>query len=202
VKPVEIVYKTYDDGIGENPAEISVMKQLFDQYEKDTITEEQIQRVLAPVLQMIREGKFSRRRRFQRVRKIGAGVAVCSAAIVTLVINRMPPKVLVNIPDESVPLADTTVAAGSLSGKVTLEGKGINGVVLTLVDTDSGGVTEAVTNGDGEYAFEELPDGRYRLEVEPPSGMLLEGGDDSLIFAMTGQEDLKGVDIRLCIARG
>ena len=42
----------------------SVLKQIFDKYIEDTITEEQINRVLEPVLKLIREGAFDRPRRF------------------------------------------------------------------------------------------------------------------------------------------
>ena len=39
-----------------------VLKKIFDQYEAEMITDEQKQRVLAPVLKMIREDKFERSR--------------------------------------------------------------------------------------------------------------------------------------------
>jgi len=41
-----------------------VLKQVFDKYVEDTITEEQINRVLEPVVRLIREGAFDRPRRF------------------------------------------------------------------------------------------------------------------------------------------
>ena len=36
----------------------SALKEIFDRYSEDSITEEQVQRVLEPVLKMIYEGKF------------------------------------------------------------------------------------------------------------------------------------------------
>jgi hypothetical protein len=39
--------------------EIAGLKQILNQYAKENITDEQIQRILTPVIQMIREGKFS-----------------------------------------------------------------------------------------------------------------------------------------------
>ena len=38
----------------------SVIKAIFDRYEEETITTEQVMRVLEPVLKMIMEGKFDR----------------------------------------------------------------------------------------------------------------------------------------------
>lgn len=43
----------------------SVLKEIFDIYEEETITEDQVKRVLEPVLKMIREGRFDRPRRRQ-----------------------------------------------------------------------------------------------------------------------------------------
>ena len=40
----------------------SVLKQIFDGHIEDTITDEQIVRILEPVLRRIREGAFDRRR--------------------------------------------------------------------------------------------------------------------------------------------
>jgi hypothetical protein len=42
----------------------TTLKQVFDGYIEDTITEEQVQRVLAPVLRLIRDGAFGRSRWF------------------------------------------------------------------------------------------------------------------------------------------
>ena len=41
----------------------SVLKQVFDGYIEDTVTDEQVQRVLEPVLRLIRDGAFNRPRR-------------------------------------------------------------------------------------------------------------------------------------------
>jgi len=40
----------------------ATMKQVFDRYIEDSITEEQIRRILEPVLRRIREGAFDRPR--------------------------------------------------------------------------------------------------------------------------------------------
>jgi hypothetical protein len=82
---------------------------------------------------------------------------------------------------------------------VTYEGVGVSGVVLTIVEADSGDVTAAVTDGSGAYAFEQLPDGSYRLEVETPDGMMLENGVKNFGFEMTDGEIRKDVEIRLVL---
>ena len=45
-------------------AKTTVMKQVFDKYIEDTITDEQVNRVLEPIIRLIRQGAFSRPRRF------------------------------------------------------------------------------------------------------------------------------------------
>ena len=44
----------------EKPSNAPVLKKIFDRYAKETITDEQIRRIMAPVLRMIQEGKFDR----------------------------------------------------------------------------------------------------------------------------------------------
>ena len=43
-------------------AKTSILKQVFDGYIEDSVTDEQVHRALAPVLKLIREGVFDRRR--------------------------------------------------------------------------------------------------------------------------------------------
>ena len=45
-------------------AGISILKQVFDSYIEDSVTEEQVQRVLEPVFRLILQGTFDRPRRF------------------------------------------------------------------------------------------------------------------------------------------
>ena len=72
--------------IGLNTAlKVPVLKEIFDRYAEDTITEEQVQRVLAPVLRMIREGRFDklRKRRFSwRENPVISVIAVLMLVIV------------------------------------------------------------------------------------------------------------------------
>jgi hypothetical protein len=77
--------------------------------------------------------------------------------------------------------------------------RGVNGVLLTLLDTDSGISKVVVTVGGGKYAFDKIPVGSYRLEVEPPAGMELENGTDGFYLTVTDGEVLQDVEIRLCV---
>ncbi len=58
----------------------------------------------------------------------------------------------------------STVAAGSLSGRITdPQDKAITGATLHLA---GGSSCEAKTDGQGRYRFDALPEGRYELAVE------------------------------------
>ena len=46
------------------PSRRNIIKQVFDGYIEDTITDEQIKRILEPVLRRIRSGAFDRPRKF------------------------------------------------------------------------------------------------------------------------------------------
>jgi len=44
-----------------------MLKKVFDRYEEETITEEQVRRVLEPVIKMVQEGRFGKQpRRFNK----------------------------------------------------------------------------------------------------------------------------------------
>jgi hypothetical protein len=187
------------NGEADNLAEMSAMKQILDWHMEETITEEQVQRVLAPVLEMIRQGRFSKRRRMQRIRNIALWAATCVAAITVLLLTVADLHPWIEIPETEIPLAATPIAGGSLSGRVTFEGWGVSGVVLAL-EYAGGGSATTVTDNGGKYAFDGISRGNHRLEVELPDGMALEGGADGFLLNMTDGKALKDVEIRLCIA--
>ena len=56
-----------DIGISDESSKKTAIKEIFDWYEEEMITEERIQRVLKPILQMIKEGKFDQPRRFHEI---------------------------------------------------------------------------------------------------------------------------------------
>ena len=57
------MYMKMKNGTTKYERKPSVMKQIFDKYIDETITDEQIIRVLEPVIRLIRKGAFSRPRR-------------------------------------------------------------------------------------------------------------------------------------------
>ncbi len=62
----------------------------------------------------------------------------------------------------------TVTGSGSISGKVTLDGRGIRRVSLTL----TGGSLQktAVTNRLGAYEFQDVPSGIFKVTLTPPDG--------------------------------
>jgi hypothetical protein len=75
--------------------EYYTMEQFFELQERETISDEQIERILAPVLQMIQQGKFSKRNRIRRICKKVIGSAAC-VAIAAFVF--MAPHMWIDIP--------------------------------------------------------------------------------------------------------
>ena len=49
---------------GDNPSGAAALRRIFDYHAEETITDDQAQRVLEPVLKMIKEGKFDSPRRY------------------------------------------------------------------------------------------------------------------------------------------
>jgi len=90
-----------------------------------------------------------------------------------------------------------------ISGRVTtFDGEAPQGATVTLVDT-SGGLaaatsgsavnTEFVVGGDGEFFFEQLPEGRYVLYADHP--VYTRASSDPIVLAVG--ESREGVQIRL-----
>lgn len=48
--------------------------------------------------------------------------------------------------------------------------EGIEGVVIELFDVDGNVIGEAITDANGEYCFEDLPPGEYKLREQQPDG--------------------------------
>lgn len=62
IKENEMDDITIDNQLTEK-SNVSVLKEIFDKYVEDTISEEKIRRVLKPIYKMIHEGMFDRPRR-------------------------------------------------------------------------------------------------------------------------------------------
>ena len=63
--------------------------------------------------------------------------------------------------------------------------EGIEGVLIQLFDTDGNLVSEVLTDADGNYCFEDLPPGEYKIREAQPDGFL--DGQDAL-GTVNGQE--------------
>jgi protocatechuate 3,4-dioxygenase beta subunit len=65
--------------------------------------------------------------------------------------------------------AQTSIGKGTVSGRVTYNGKGVADIIVSLRPETSGSQShpsrEAQTNREGEYRFDNLLDGSYSLEV-------------------------------------
>jgi hypothetical protein len=156
-------------------------RQILEQQVEETITDEQVQRVLAPVLERIRNGEFDRprrRRRFVRTAYAAATLLVCLGLGIAFASGR-PQAVpeadiqrqtaIVTIQDQPVPLAGPT-DVNSLSGTAVLPGSETGCVLVRLVDAETGEVVAVMqTDESGQYAFEGFADGTYRVEAAMPN---------------------------------
>ena len=169
---------------------VSVLKQIFDWHEAETITDEMTQRVLEPVLKMIQEGKFERspwHRYSWLVRPVIAVVTV-AALIVTVAVTQGGGGITAQgivVSDPDVPLVAMSVENNILCGKVCLEDKGISGIEIVLIDAEDNKVVHtAISNDDGTYSLDGIPSGTYKLRVLLPEGMALveEDADGNVVL--------------------
>jgi hypothetical protein len=94
---------------------------VFDRFAEESISDEQAKRLLLPVLDMIEQDKFSKRRANNR--KAMSVAAVAAAALVAVALPRITtnPHAFVEIEGPSIPLASTsTVKLNSFTGRVEL----------------------------------------------------------------------------------
>jgi len=203
-----------DDFVNEadGRSEIPALKQIFDQVAEETISEEQVQRVLAPVLARIHAGEFGRPRRFAWLWQPVAAVAAVALLALTVAVSQggLKPGRYVTLPDIRIPLA-APAQENRLDGRVMLADEGVGGVELELVDAESmERCAAAVTAEDGSYSFRNIADGSYRLRILPPAGMTVSpadataddagvwvtvNGERELIFGEDGERSCAGVDI-------
>src|SRR6266850_1414607 len=92
--------------------------------------------------------------------------------------------------------------ASSISGKVTIKGKGVSGIVVGLRATDSFGqqtsLYKSATDQDGNYRITNVPPGSYRVMPAAPAFVISgpgELGGKSLII--TEGETVEGIDFAL-----
>ena len=162
-----------------------ILVQVLTKYAEETITGEQLDHVLAPVLQSIKEGEFDKPSKNKARRLVGPLSAV--AAIIILVASVLfytgnaPGSDSIDIFDGQVPLAMHAVypatSENRLSGRVyyTEQGntndaddssEGISGIEIQLLPAGSDIVyLQAFTGENGEFEFKGFPDRVYRLQI-------------------------------------
>lgn len=156
---------------------------LFEWHAERTITDEQVQRVLTPVLAKINAGDYDLPKHHPNLHGTLYVMAACVVLVGCMALSitffyggqakpdgilaRSSP--LVTIESREVPLAGSP-QSNSLSGSVVLDGRDVDGVLVRLVNETTGDVA-AVTQTDesGAYLFEGFPDGIYRVEVALPA---------------------------------
>ncbi len=206
------MYSAYSGRAARNAREEPLLRQIFDRYAEETITDEQARRVFEPVGRLIREGRFHKRRRPQAARVFASIAAVLVVAVAMAVAaGERIEETFVLIPESEIPLAAPAFAAVPLSGRIQAGGEGVAGVSLTLFERESGAVAgTAVTDADGAYSFAARPDTAYRLEAVLPGGMaaakrggawILQGSEAELTFFAENEELWEGVEIEVCSAQ-
>lgn len=92
---------------------------------------------------------------------------------------------------------------GSISGKVTIKGKGAPGIVVGLRAADSGGQQTShyrgATDQDGSYRITNVPPGTYQVMPAAPA-FVISGEPGGKTLILTEGETVEGIDFAL--ARG
>jgi len=230
---------THED---KEPQKASTLKKVFDKHAEETITDDQLDNILAPVLAGIEEGKY-RKHRSNSLKKWFAGPIPAMAVIVALIIfvamntNDTPQQdVFTEISEADVPLAqlvsdETPAEKNAITGKVYFEepdsevssdlSEGLAGAIIQLIRAEDGSAYSwTITDENGEFILRGFPDGVYQLRVALPSEMgvafaaevapdtnaeenamvalLMINGITDLVFDMSGDKTLEGVDIPVC----
>ena len=95
--------------------------------------------------------------------------------------------------------ADKKTTPSAITGKVTIKGKGVSGIVVVL-NADNRGVSEAsnyraTTDQDGNYRISNVPPGSYRVVPDAPSFVLTTGRPGAMLVVAEGEsiEDINFV---------
>ena len=160
-----------------HPPERKMPRSYYDDYDYDsdaTITDEQVKRVLVPVIGMIEEGRFDRPRRHLWLRpviQLAAVAAVVGVVSLTSMRNGTLPDNYIDIIDDTPPLAGSIPQTSMLSGCVMIDGAGVSGVTLTLISTESMEIAAtAITVEDGLFNFPNAPAGTFFLTISAQPG--------------------------------
>jgi hypothetical protein len=95
-------------------------------------------------------------------------------------------------------IVSTTVAAGSVSGTVSVDGNGLAGVLVKLLNDEGepvDNVNDQITNSQGQYGFSDLDPGEYQLMIVEPLGYAVDenpkstnlepGGNNTVDFSLS-----------------
>jgi len=167
----------------ENKAfDAQTLKKIYEMHEEETISDEEVQRVLEPVLAMIKEGKFDTPRRlYARILPLATVAAVLVVtATVTMVRSGIVNDPITEIEDTRPPLFETIPVYRSISGRIVLEGESLDGVVVVIVDAERLiDIGTAITDREGVFVFNNLPNGTYRIKAALAEGMRIVDEPDS-----------------------
>jgi hypothetical protein len=177
------------------PPADATLRLILERCAEDSIDEERVQRVLAPVLQMIQEGRFRKRKRPMQPAK---PLAIAAALVLTTVgIARFGGQrgALTESAPPPVPLGDAEAISTTLAGRLMGKSARLGGVTLALTAEDGEVIGTATTDEDGCYCFTNIPDGAYVLTVATP-GLALE--EEAATVAVTSDRDTRK-DIELWV---
>ena len=191
---------------------VSMLTDIFNWYEAEFVTDDRTQKVLEPILKMIREKKFDRPRwhRYSWLVKPALAIATIVTLAITVAVSQtgMVQGNSIVVPDADVPMAAMSMDDYKLSGMVSLKDKGVGGLEITLVDTESGETVQtAITSVDGAFSLSGISGGTYKLRVLLPKGMALVEGDTEgnvrinqntdLVIGRYTKNEMESVDIQV-----
>jgi hypothetical protein len=158
--------KTTDNSPARSP-----LKRVFDKCAEEMICDEQGDRVLAPVLKMIEEGKFDKPPLFSlaslALPALAAGAAI--AIIAGFIQHETVGDDLVRLPDVLPPLSGRAPVELIEKRLAALNERIVSDEKLMLLNIESQEIFEAVMVGDnGVYEVSAVPDGVYWV-IEAPA---------------------------------
>ena len=168
--------KLRDAGSVNDPPDNCVLKKTFDRCAAITITDEQVRRMLEPILRMIREGRFDRPSVFSRWLQavVVAAAAVAAVALIVAFVrcDNMRESFMADVPNITI----STVGAASyergyeMFASVVLQGRNTRDAKFVVYDESGAAIIgAAVMKEDGSYRFSVIPDGDYRLVAILPA---------------------------------
>jgi len=209
--------KIYNGTETENTTEAPKLKRIFDKYADQMISDEQVRRVLAPVIKMIKAGRFDTKPKQQpqpnpKKRTPWAQAFALVAATITIMIaavfmHQNSPYNALNIMPATGATLSVAQAPGWTTQSPTAQGRDVS-AVLRLVGTDNEQEFSA-TEEVGIYTFSGIPDGTYQFVIvlhpnaegvqsELIGELTVEDGRAVLVVDAEQQDLWKGVEIEIC----